>query len=1029
MLAVNTIWPKLDQGVATNPASGIESSSGRGSGSSDAGMEDASHPGSPMTPLAAAIVPTAFPPPPPLDTMHAIEPKPTSIQSRLLDTLWCPSKLKDAARSALKEAPLAAAYGMGFSKGEELRQSATGKGPGHGPMDTSDPAKGSDPTLRNWINQLTPMNGVDAAHGMRLFWQVLSLMTVARDSGVTLRPIRPSHLIMGVVDGEASVVKIDIEEASASSFGPRNTDDAIERQWYTCPGGRDVQNMQSDSYSLGILLFELCFPSKDNHERTHVLQELKQMRMRSDLVRAKPQDAARILWLIQGKPSLHEIRRSDLFRDSKMTLPDAQTVYPKLAHSEVLVDFLGRVHTLESKEHARLTHETAELSQDIEMIKQQLNLARARRRTSQEKRASIERPCGFERELSCKSLNSMGERRSDDTNVSHQAMSRETSPSLWEANVSDRLQTRDSRSSIGGKSGMLAKRSLSVMSLESLDEREAHAELGVSDDDMEPHGIQASVSEHSMRARRLMSHEFHRFEEAFSKIRPSAHGSTRASMHRAPSEEALLFQVEEQALGDVQRPRKSASFRLSRCSFKTDIVGSSNAASAEGDHPNTGALPPRNTRLSEPGHSAFGMGRDTSESNRYGGNAVTTSALLSTTSCDYSRPSLSVPVMDIQHGVDYTAPCQSSIDLLERRERLAEFGNTLSCFSRYSEFEVLATLKNSALPSGVDMVCSSGFDRDDEFFATVGVCKRIKVFEYAKAVLPDVEVHCPVVEMSSRAKLSSVCWSSYIKSHLASSDYQGTVTLWDAANAVPIMEYEEHKKRAWSVDISQKDPNRILSGSDDGTVKLWHTAQEASVATILGKANVCCVQFSPMNSNLVVFGTADYKSYVYDLRSLKAPLKVLSCHKKTVSYVRFLGENKLVSASTDNTLRLWDLNSSDTVPESADGGWANGNNSHITIGPTLTYRGHVNEKNFVGLSISEDGYLACGSEDNKVYSYHQSLPWTMATHSFDERRSGSLERHATSKERVFVSTVCWKRTGNVLLAGNSAGHIKILGLK
>lgn len=101
-----------------------------------------------------------------------LQPKPTSIQSRLLDTLWCPSKLKDAARSALKEAPLAAAYGMGFSKGEELRQSATGKGPGHGPMDTSDPAKGSDPTLRNWINQLTPMNGVDAAHGMRLFWQV-----------------------------------------------------------------------------------------------------------------------------------------------------------------------------------------------------------------------------------------------------------------------------------------------------------------------------------------------------------------------------------------------------------------------------------------------------------------------------------------------------------------------------------------------------------------------------------------------------------------------------------------------------------------------------------------------------------------------------------------------------------------------------------------------------------------------------------------------------------------------------------------
>ena len=45
---------------------------------------------------------------------------------------------------------------------------------------------------------------------------------------------------------------------------------------------------------------------------------------------------------------------------------------------------------------------------------------------------------------------------------------------------------------------------------------------------------------------------------------------------------------------------------------------------------------------------------------------------------------------------------------------------------------MLATLKNSTLPLGVDTVCSTGFDRDDEFFATVGVSKRIKVFEYAK---------------------------------------------------------------------------------------------------------------------------------------------------------------------------------------------------------------------------------------------------------------------------------------------------------
>jgi protein suppressor of PHYA-105 1 len=38
---------------------------------------------------------------------------------------------------------------------------------------------------------------------------------------------------------------------------------------------------------------------------------------------------------------------------------------------------------------------------------------------------------------------------------------------------------------------------------------------------------------------------------------------------------------------------------------------------------------------------------------------------------------------------------------------------------------------------------------------------------------------------------------------------------------------------------------------------------------------------------------------------------VLCCHSKAVSYVRFLGENQLISASTDNTLKLWDLDTAD----------------------------------------------------------------------------------------------------------------------
>ena len=38
---------------------------------------------------------------------------------------------------------------------------------------------------------------------------------------------------------------------------------------------------------------------------------------------------------------------------------------------------------------------------------------------------------------------------------------------------------------------------------------------------------------------------------------------------------------------------------------------------------------------------------------------------------------------------------------------------------------------------------------------------------------------------------------------------------------VQVATFEEHLKRVWSVDFSQTDPTRFLSGSDDGTVRLW----------------------------------------------------------------------------------------------------------------------------------------------------------------------------------------------------------------
>lgn len=59
-------------------------------------------------------------------------------------------------------------------------------------------------------------------------------------------------------------------------------------------------------------------------------------------------------------------------------------------------------------------------------------------------------------------------------------------------------------------------------------------------------------------------------------------------------------------------------------------------------------------------------------------------------------------------------------------------------------------------------------------------------------------------------------------------------------NNVPCaaLQFEEHAKRVWSVDVSPADPTRLASASDDGTVKLWATTQEHSVATLACKVRV-----------------------------------------------------------------------------------------------------------------------------------------------------------------------------------------------
>ncbi|TRY98136.1 hypothetical protein DNTS_028490 [Danionella cerebrum] len=315
--------------------------------------------------------------------------------------------------------------------------------------------------------------------------------------------------------------------------------------------------------------------------------------------------------------------------------------------------------------------------------------------------------------------------------------------------------------------------------------------------------------------------------------------------------------------------------------------------------------------------------------------------------------------------------------------QLDDFMECLSKCTRYNSVRPLATLSYASdLYNGSCIVSSIEFDRDCDYFAIAGVTKKIKVFEYGTLVQDAVDIHYPVNEMMCNSKISCISWSSYHKNLLASSDYEGTVIVWDGFTGQRSMVYE----RCWSVDFNLMDPKLLASGSDDTKVKIWSTNLENSVASIEAKANVCCVKFSPSSRFHLAFGCADHCVYYYDLRNTKHAMMVFKGHKKAVSYTKFVNGEEIVSASTDSQLKLWNVNKPNCLG---------------------SFRGHINEKNFVGLASTGD-YVACGSENNSLYLYYKGLSKTLLTFKFDTVKSFLDKDKKEDDANEFVSAVCWR---------------------
>lgn len=164
---------------------------------------------------------------------------------------------------------------------------------------------------------------------------------------------------------------------------------------------------------------------------------------------------------------------------------------------------------------------------------------------------------------------------------------------------------------------------------------------------------------------------------------------------------------------------------------------------------------------------------------------------------------------------------------------------------------------------------------------------------------------------------------------------------------------------------------------------------------------VCCVEFNPFGGPMIAIGCADRRAYGYDIRMLDDPVIVLDGHKRTITYVKFVDNVTLVSAAIDGSLKLWNLEHSRTI---------------------RTYKGHMNHRNFVGLSVWRNGgLLGCGSENNQVFVYDKRWGDPIWVHGLEPPGGSGLDQG-------FVSSVCWRQVGEnqcTLVAGGSNGVLQV----
>lgn len=219
----------------------------------------------------------------------------------------------------------------------------------------------------------------------------------------------------------------------------------------------------------------------------------------------------------------------------------------------------------------------------------------------------------------------------------------------------------------------------------------------------------------------------------------------------------------------------------------------------------------------------------------------------------------------------------------------------------------------------------------------------------------------------------------------------GTAKLWDTRTSELVQKFTGHKAGVNSVRFSP-DGRRILTGSADHTARLWSAETGRLIKEFSGSSqDIVGIDVSPDSGRLAA-GKSNGAIEIWDL-VLGRKMAALGRDPSTINSIRFGPDGQsIIAGSADKSARLWRL---------ADGKIVR------------TFKGHLGEVN--SASISPDGQkIVTGSTDKTARI------WDV---------SGGRMLHELKGHTEWVTSVVFTPDGQTVATGSLDGTVKLWSSK